>query len=96
MLPVTLPVGSISDLRSLRWACLAIASLLSPFHLLISTHHAHFRGSKLALLSDRKVFKPDVIDPISRLTGVGLRPFHEFTPENMKNFNYFVQDVEGV
>ena len=50
----------------------------------ISTPHKYWRingrGSRLALLSDRKFFKPEVVDPISRLTGIGLRPFHELTP----------------
>lgn len=39
-----------------------------------------YRGSKLALLSDKKFFKDETIDPIARLSGVGLRAFHEFVP----------------
>lgn len=34
------------------------------------------RGSKLASLSDRKAFKADTMDPVSRLSGVGLKAFH--------------------
>jgi hypothetical protein len=53
---------------------------LLQFQALISTPIFLLRGSKLALLSSRKFFPDETIDPISRLSGVGLRAFHEFVP----------------
>lgn len=67
--------------------------LLLPFQALTSNLSFLVRGSKLALLSDRKFFKDEVIDPISRLSGVGLKAFHEFVPENMKHFNTYVENA---
>lgn len=59
----------------------------------ISKYNSNNSGSKLALLSDRKVFKDEMIEPISRLSGVGLKPFHEFVPENMRHFNNVVKNA---
>jgi hypothetical protein len=51
------------------------------------------QGSKLAWLSERQILSDRKCEPISRLAGVGLRPFWEVTPENMKHFNRGVKDV---
>lgn len=34
-----------------------------------------------------------MIDPICKLTGVGIKAFHEFVPENMKNFNNCIKNA---
>ena len=53
-------------------------------------------GSRLAWLSERQIFTDRKAEPISRLLGVGLRPFWEVAPENMKNFNKKVLDDPSV
>ena len=37
-------------------------------------------GSKMAWLSERQIFSDRKAEPISRLLGVGLRPFWEVAP----------------
>ena len=72
----------------------AISELgLAKYARTLTTISSPHQGSKLALLSDRKFFKDEVIDPISRLSGVGLKAFHEFVPENMKHFNTYVENA---
>ena len=44
-------------------------------------------GSKTANFSERNFFKKVEIDPITRLMGIGIKPFHEIVPENIKHFN---------
>jgi len=50
----------------------------------IATPH---QGCRLAQLAERKVFSDKQVEPISRLLGVGLRPFYEINKESMKYFN---------
>lgn len=54
------------------------------------------QGSKLAWLSERQILSDKSCEPISRLLGVGLRPFWEVTPYNMSHFNKNVRDVSGI
>lgn len=59
----------------------------------IATPHL---GSRLAWLSERQVISDKQAEPIARLLGVGLRPFWEVTPENMRYFNERVTDANSV
>ena len=54
------------------------------------------QGSKLAWLSERQIFSDRKSEPVSRLLGVGMRPFWEVAPDSMKNFNRDVKDVDSV
>jgi hypothetical protein len=40
--------------------------------------------------------KDDKIDHICRLLGVGLKPFHEFVPENIKCFNDCIPERSNI
>jgi len=72
----------------------ALAKLgLSKYVKNLITVGSPHQGSKLAWLSERQVLPDKTCEPISRLLGVGLRPFWEVTPENMKNFNRVIRDV---
>lgn len=59
----------------------------------IATPH---QGSRLAWLSERQVITDKKAEPLARLLGVGLRPFWEVTPENMRYFNQRVPNVSTI
>lgn len=59
----------------------------------IATPH---KGSKTANFSERNFFTRTQIEPVARLLGIGIKPFHETVPENIKYFNDEVTDVEHI
>jgi hypothetical protein len=62
----------------------------------LTTIASPHRGSRLAWLSERQVISDKQAEPVARLLGVGLRPFWEVTPENMRYFNQRVHDSPSV
>ena len=46
-----------------------------------------YRGSILAESLDKKLIKSYHIEPVTRMMGIGLHSFKEFSKENIESFN---------